>query len=75
MIRNRSSEGTRLLSVKGATTSAKVAFAVDEQTEELYIQVVNGETGEVLREIPPAEMRRLNAALGEHLGNLVDSFA
>jgi flagellar protein FlaG len=75
MIRNRSSEGGRLLSAKDATTRAKVAFTVDKQTEELYIQVVDRETGEVLREIPPAEIRRLTSALEENFAPLVDTFA
>lgn len=55
--------------------SARVAFVRDRNSQELYIQVIDRATGEVLREIPPAELRRLAAALEETFGHLLDSFA
>lgn len=56
-------------------TSARVAFVRDTNSQELYIRVIDRATGEVLREIPPAEFRKLAAALEETFGHLLDSFA
>ena len=56
-------------------TDARVAFVRDKNSQELYIQVIDRATGEVLREIPPVEMRRLAAAFERAFGHLLDSFA
>jgi uncharacterized FlaG/YvyC family protein len=66
---------TRPVQISNTISGAKVTFAVDRGSQELYIQVVDRETSEVLREIPPAEMRRLAASLKETVGNFLDSFA
>jgi flagellar protein FlaG len=66
---------SRQVQVADQISGARVTFALDKETQELYIQVVDRETGEVLREIPPVEMRRLAIALEESLGNLFDEFA
>jgi len=61
-----------------ATTKSPVAtvtFQLDRESRELYIQVVDRETGEVLREVPPAELRRLATVLKENVGQLFDAFA
>jgi hypothetical protein len=47
----------------GTSLTATVTFALDKESQELYIQVIDKETGEVLREIPPVEMRRLATSL------------
>ncbi len=44
-------------------SSATVTFALDEDSQELYIPVADRETGEVLREILPGEVRRLAGTL------------
>ena len=52
----------KLVGANGAGTdkvSARVTFSVDPQTEKIIVRVVDPETNEVLREIPPDEMRRL----------------
>jgi uncharacterized FlaG/YvyC family protein len=66
---------TRQVQFADKISGAKVSFAVDKESQELYIEVVDRETGEVLREIPPGELRRLATALKETFGNLFDSFA
>lgn len=66
---------TRQVQVANKLKSATVTFVLDEDSQELYIQVVDRETGEVLREIPPVEMRTLAASLKETFGHLFDSFA
>jgi flagellar protein FlaG len=64
----------RQVHVTDQISGATVTFVLDQETQELYIQVVDRETGEVLREIPPVEMRRLAAALEESPGTLFDEF-
>ena len=66
---------TREVQVVNGLTSATVTFALDKESQELYIQVIDKETGEVLREIPPVEMRKLASALKESFGHLFDLFA
>ena len=66
---------TDQVKVTNKPSGAEVIFALDKRSEELYIQVVDRETGEVLREIPSVEMRRLVAALEKTFGHLLDSFA
>ena len=56
-------------------SGAKVTFVLDKESQELYIQVIDRETGEVLREIPPVEMRKLATAFKESFGHLFDLFA
>jgi uncharacterized FlaG/YvyC family protein len=66
---------THQIQVADRIFSPSVTFALDKDSEELYIRVVDRETGEVLREIPPAEMRKLAILLKENCGQLLDSFA
>jgi uncharacterized FlaG/YvyC family protein len=56
-------------------SGATVTFTLDKETQELYIQVIDKETDEVIREIPPAEIRRLAKSLKETFGHLFDLFA
>lgn len=54
-----------------ATTS--VTFVKDEDSGQSFIQVVDRDSGEVLRQIPPEEARRLSEALEDMVGNVVDT--
>jgi flagellar protein FlaG len=51
--------------------STTVKFSVDEDNGELIVKVVNKETGDVVREVPPEEVRELRKALAEMKGLLV----
>jgi uncharacterized FlaG/YvyC family protein len=66
---------TRQVQVADQISAATVTFVLDKESQELYIQVIDRETGEVLREIPPVEMRRLAASFKETFGHLFDLFA
>jgi flagellar protein FlaG len=66
---------TPQVQVSDTIAGAKVTFSVDRESQELYIRVIDRETGEVLREIPPGEIRRLASSLKETFGNFLDSFA
>ncbi|MFB3901893.1 MAG: flagellar protein FlaG [Acidobacteriota bacterium] len=48
---------------------------IDEKTNRLYVQVVDRETGEVLREIPPEELRKLRELVEQLNGRVLDTIA
>jgi len=50
--------------------STTLSFSVDKDNGELIVKVVNKETGEVVREVPPEEIRELRKALAEMKGVL-----
>jgi flagellar protein FlaG len=51
----------------------KVSFAVDHQTKDIVITVLNSTTGEVIRQIPPEAMLRVSEHIQELLGVLFDA--
>lgn len=51
---------------------ASVQFNVDDKSGELIVTVVDRNTDEVIREIPPEEVRQLRARLSEMRGLLVN---
>ena len=52
--------------------STKVQFSVDDDTEQIVVSVVNRESGEIVRQIPPDEMRQLRAQLEQLRGVMFD---
>ena len=52
--------------------NSQVSFQVDEDTGRTVIRVIDPETKEVLRQIPPETMLRLMARMTQMLGELVD---
>ena len=50
----------------------RVRFSFDEKTDRVIIKFINGDTNEVLREIPPKEMIRLLERMHELIGMVVD---
>lgn len=53
-------------------TSTSIQFMVHEKTSDYFVQVVNRENGEVIREIPSEEMLDLRYAFEKYLGLLID---
>lgn len=49
-----------------------ISFTVDKDTGDTIIQILDRETNEVIRQIPPNEMLRLAARLSEIIGLLID---
>lgn len=47
-------------------------FKVDDDTKDLIVQVVRSDTGELIRQIPPEELRNLRQKLEELRGVLFD---
>ena len=52
-----------------------VSFQVDEQTGQVVIRLVDPDSGEVVREIPPEALRRLATVLDDIKGLLLDATA
>ena len=55
--------------------NVRIAFSVDEGTGKTIIRVINKETKEVIRQIPPEEMLRLAAQMHRVLGMLLNEKA
>jgi len=49
-------------------TQPSVRFSVDEESGDLVVRVVDRQTGDVIRQIPPEEMVRLHKHLDEMRG-------
>ena len=52
--------------------NVELKFNKDEETGQTYIKIVDKETGDVIREIPPEEVRKLAEKLDEMVGILFD---
>jgi uncharacterized FlaG/YvyC family protein len=48
-------------------------FSVDDATKSMVVKLVDGNTGEVLRQIPPEEILRLRAYYKDHQGLLFNN--
>lgn len=53
----------------------RLRFSVDEAAGRVIIKVVNPESGEVIRQIPPEELVALSKMLKSFDGNLIDLFS
>jgi len=56
--------------LKGVNTSFK--FSIHETTKEIVVQVINNDTQEVIREIPPKKILDMVAKMWELAGIIVD---
>ncbi len=61
------------ISVPIPETSRSVTFEVDRKSNELYIKVVDRDTGEVVRQIPPEALRKMANQLELMTGNILDT--
>jgi flagellar protein FlaG len=50
----------------------KLKFSVNRQLNQVIVKVIDRSTDEVIREIPPEEIQRLEAKLKEAIGLLID---
>ncbi|WP_328515409.1 flagellar protein FlaG [Halobacillus yeomjeoni] len=53
-------------------TTTALRFQFHDKLEEYYVSIVDEESGEVVREIPPKKMLDLYASIAESLGFIVD---
>ena len=49
-----------------------IRFAVDDESDRMIVKVVNSETNEVIRQIPPKEMLQLMHRLDQMAGLMLD---
>lgn len=54
------------------TTNTHIKFTLHEELNEYYVQVINDQTQEVIREIPSKKMMDMVAKIHEMVGLLVD---
>ena len=54
---------------------SSVTFQVNPESGRVFIHVVDQDSGEIIREIPPEELQRLASALKEMSGRLVNTSA
>ncbi|KZE48555.1 flagellar biosynthesis protein FlaG [Brevibacillus parabrevis] len=54
------------------TTSSHVKFTLHEELNEYYVQIINDQTNEVIREVPSKKMMDIAAKMHEMIGLLVD---
>lgn len=75
---NPEPEKSEILNVIGKLNSSlesineKVSFSYHEENKRIIIKVIDKETREVVREIPPKDIVKLSEHLKEYLGMLVD---
>lgn len=56
-------------------TNTSLKFSIHEKTKQIMVKVVNNETQEVIREIPPEKILDMVAAMLERTGLFVDKKA
>lgn len=65
-------EATRWLNAALRHLTVELRYATDEVTRKLVVQVVDGATGEILRQIPPEEVLAIARGLERVQGLLLD---
>lgn len=56
-------------------TETSLRFFVDDSSGSIVVQIINQETGEVLREIPQEKVEQLTEYFGKMIGLLIDKEA
>ena len=65
----------KLNSVPIPEANRSVTFEVDSKSNQLYIKVVDRETGEEIRQIPPEALRKMANQIEQMTGNILDTIA
>ena len=55
--------------------NTRLSFTIDEDTGATVVSIINSETGEVIKKIPPDEILSLKKRIGEMIGLLLDEKA
>lgn len=64
--------GTKQLQAIVSTFNKRLKFDVHEETNRIFVQVIDSATGEVIREVPPVQILDMLAKIYEVVGLLVD---
>ena len=54
--------------------NSRLQFRVHEETERLYVQFVDRDSGEVIKQIPPEELLELSAKIQKMVGLILDKY-
>jgi len=65
----------QLKQVVETTSNRRLAFAVDDQSGQMFVMIRDAENGTVIKQIPSEELLRLKERLGELVGVLFDKEA
>jgi flagellar protein FlaG len=65
----------KLIEQAAAKRNHRVGITLDEQTNEPVISVTDKDTGKLIRQIPPKEIRQLSRKLAQLAGLLLDEEA
>ncbi|NYE56888.1 flagellar protein FlaG [Carboxydothermus ferrireducens] len=63
----------RLTKIVNSFTPTELKFEIHQDSQELMVKVINAETKEVIREIPPHQVLEIVAEIKKLLGILVDT--
>jgi len=55
-----------------AVANTRIEFSIHEQTRQIMVKIIDGETDEIIREIPPEKILDMVAKLWELAGLFVD---
>lgn len=61
-----------LLKQEGANVNFQLSFSIDKESKKLVVKVINPDTNEVIRQIPPQELLNLAASLQQTDGILIN---
>ena len=52
--------------------NTKIAFEIDKETKKTILRIVDVETNEVIRQIPPEELLKISRRISELLGLIIN---
>lgn len=68
-------EQSRQVILKGYMVPRKIQLDIFEETGDFYAKVVNADTGDLLRTLPPMALLEARARIEHYLGMLLDEYA
>lgn len=71
-LNNTLNESLEVADILAKAFNKAIKFQVHKDTKEVYVEIVDRDTGEVIKQLPPEEMIKLAASLEEFLGLIVD---
>ena len=55
------------------TFNRKLKYSIDKELDQVVVKVVDAETDNVIKELPPEELKRLYAKMKEAIGSIIDT--
>jgi flagellar protein FlaG len=63
------------INIQLESTNRSIRFNVDESTKDIVVKIVNKDSGELIKQIPPQEALRLKERLQDMLGLIIEEMA